>query len=66
MKILTSKKILQLKEYIVEVEKELATDNLKAMGGEDKDKDLMYDQGCYDTLKNVCKLLGIKYSFCIK
>ena len=68
MKKLTSKQLKNLKEYIVNVEKEYATDSLKIMRGckEGNDKQFMYSQGSYTTLKHVCELLGIDYYFCLK
>lgn len=66
MKKLTNKQLKNLKEYIVSVEKEFATDSLKAMGGEKNNLDYMYSQGSYTTLKHVCELLDIDYCFCLK
>jgi hypothetical protein len=67
MKKLTAKQLKNLTEYIVSVEKEFATDSLKSMEGKGyNDLNFMYSQGSYTTLKHICELLDIKYSFSIK
>lgn len=66
IKVLTKKQLRNLKEYIVAVEKEYAADSLKIMGEKGNEKQFMYSQGSYTTLKHVCELLGIDYCFCLK
>lgn len=67
MKIISPKQIKYLKDYIVDCEKSLAHDRLTLMGNQSEKakQDVMFSEGAYIVCKHICKLLGIKYSFCI-
>jgi len=52
-----------LREYIIKVEQDFATQQLNAMAHKVKESDFMYVAGEYNACKNICKFLKITYNF---
>ena len=70
MKILTKKVLNELHNFFVMSEQDYATSELQVMAETKAEKptkqtenDFLYSRACYDTCKNVSRILGIKYSF---
>jgi hypothetical protein len=65
MKIISKKTQNDLHDYIVMSEQELASDQLKLIGGKTTEKELnyMFSQGAYNACKSIAKILKIKYNF---